>query len=80
MGICSAATRGGFDKLVNAIVGIERLSKLDIVVAGDDVSAKKPDPMIYNVASQRLGIPPERCIVIEDSIVGLKAAKAANMK
>lgn len=59
---------------------MDRLSKLDIVVAGDDVSAKKPDPMIYNLASQRLGVPPDRCIVIEDSIVGLKAARAANMK
>ena len=46
VGICSAATRAGFDKLVNSIVGVERLSKLDIVVAGDDVSAKKPDPMV----------------------------------
>ncbi len=60
MGICSAATRAGFDKLVHAIVGPERLGKLDIVVAGDDVSAKKPDPMIYNVASQKLGIPPTK--------------------
>ena len=46
VGICSAATRAGFDKLVNSIVGVERLNKLDIVVAGDDVSAKKPDPMV----------------------------------
>ena len=50
MGICSAATKGGFDKLVNAIVGKDRLSKLDVVKAGDDVSKKKPDPMIYNMA------------------------------
>lgn len=79
-GICSAATRGGFDKLVNAIVGTARLNKLDIIVAGDDVSKKKPDPMIYNVASQKLGIKPENCVVVEDSIVGLRAAKAAGMK
>ena len=46
VGICSAATRGGFDRVVNSIVGKERLSKLDIIIAGDDVTAKKPDPMI----------------------------------
>ena len=35
--------------------------------------------MIYNIASERLGVPRERCVVIEDSIVGLKAAVAAGM-
>lgn len=55
------------------------MSKLDIVIAGDDVSKKKPDPMIYNLASQKLGVKPENCVVIEDSMVGLKAAKSANM-
>ena len=31
-------------------LGKDRLSKLDVVKAGDDVSKKKPDPMIYNMA------------------------------
>jgi hypothetical protein len=35
VGICSAATKGGFDKIVNAIVGKERLSKLDVIMAGE---------------------------------------------
>lgn len=60
VGICSAATKEGFVKLTNAIVGHDRLSKLDVVIAGDDVSEKKPSPMIYNEASRRIGIPPER--------------------
>ena len=33
---------------------------MDVVMAGDDVSAKKPDPMIYNVARERIGIPSEK--------------------
>ena len=36
--------------------------------------------MIYNMAREKINIPAERCIVIEDSIVGLKAAKGAGMK
>ena len=79
VGICSAATRGGFDRVVNSIVGKERLAKLDVVIAGDDVTAKKPDPMIYNLAAERLGLAKEECVVIEDSLVGLRAATSAGM-
>jgi len=80
VGICSASTRGGFEKVVDAVVGQERLAKLDVIIAGDDVSNKKPDPEIYNVAAERLGVPPEACVVVEDSMVGLRAAKAAGMR
>ena len=80
VGICSASTRGGFEKVVNSVVGRERLAKLDVIIAGDDVSKKKPHPEIYNLASSRLGVPKEACIVVEDSIVGLRAAKAAGMR
>jgi len=79
VGICSAATRGGFDRVVNSIVGKERLAKLDVIIAGDDVKAKKPDPMIYNLAAERLGLQKTDCVVIEDSLVGLRAATSAGM-
>jgi len=52
VGICSAATRQGFEKLVASVVGIERLQKLDVIIAGDDVKKKKPHPMIYNEAKK----------------------------
>ena len=55
-GICSAATRGGFDQVVNSVVGTDRLERLDVVMAGDDVPRKKPDPIIYSeFAPLRLG-------------------------
>ena len=79
VGICSASTRGGFEKVVDSVVGKERLAKLDVIIAGDDVSNKKPNPEIYNVAASRLGLPASACVVVEDSIVGLRAAKAAEM-
>ena len=62
------------------VVGQERLGKLDVIIAGDDVSNKKPHPEIYNVAAERLGLTSSQCVVVEDSIVGLRAAKAAGMK
>lgn len=47
--------------------------------AGDDVQNKKPDPEIYNTARGRLGLPADRCLVVEDSLVGLRAAVGAQM-
>lgn len=44
------------------------------------VSAKKPDPLIYTTARERLGMSEDQCIVVEDSLVGLRAAVAANMR
>ena len=65
---------------MNSIVGLDRRGRFDVVMAGDDVPRKKPDPIIYQMASDRVQVPPERCVVIEDSLVGLRAAKGAGMK
>lgn len=78
-GICSAATKAGFEKVVNSVVGPERLGKLDVIMAGDDVVRKKPDPLIYNLARDVVGLDASKCVVIEDSMVGLRAALGANM-
>ncbi len=60
-------------------MGKKRLSKLDVVIAGDDVSEKKPSPMIYNKAQSIINIDKRFCVVVEDSLVGLKAAMGAGM-
>ena len=52
----------------------------DAIVAGDDVKVGKPDPAIFRLASLRLGVDAHRAIVFEDSVSGIKAAKAAGMK
>ena len=65
---------------MHSIVGQDRRGRFDVVMAGDDVPRKKPDPIIYQMASERVQVPPERCVVIEDSLVGLRAAKGAGMK
>jgi len=43
------------------------------------VPAKKPDPAIYKLARDQLGLDPDRCVVIEDSNNGLRAAIGAGM-
>ncbi len=54
--------------------------KFEVVLAGDVVEKKKPDPEIYNLALSKLGLKPEEVFVVEDSKNGVKAAKAAGMK
>ncbi len=50
------------------------------IVAGDDVEQAKPDPAIFLLAAERLGVKPKDCLVLEDSPVGVDAARAAGMK
>jgi beta-phosphoglucomutase-like phosphatase (HAD superfamily) len=50
------------------------------VITGDEVQQGKPHPDIYLLAANKLGISPEACLVIEDSLAGIAAGKAANMR
>lgn len=54
--------------------------KFDAVICGEDVVNKKPAPDIFILAASRIGVPPEKCIVVEDAVSGVKAAKAAGAK
>jgi hypothetical protein len=47
---------------------------------GDDAPRLKPDPIIYTTAAERMGVLPSECLVVEDSVVGLKAATGAGMR
>ncbi|CAN0130799.1 unnamed protein product [Hapterophycus canaliculatus] len=79
MAICSASTKDACLFVLENLLGKENLRKFDLILAGDDVSRRKPDPMIYTLASETLGVPPQRCMVIEDSLIGLEAALGADM-
>ena len=58
--------------------GIRNL--FSVVITGDEVQQGKPHPDIYLLAAKKLGISPEACLVIEDSLAGIAAGKAANMR
>jgi beta-phosphoglucomutase-like phosphatase (HAD superfamily) len=55
-------------------------SLFSVVVTGDEVKKGKPHPDIYLRTAKKLGIAPEACLVIEDALAGIAAAKAANMR
>ena len=50
------------------------------IVAAEDVGACKPDPQGYNRAREVLELAPRRCVVVEDSLPGLAAARAAGLR
>jgi beta-phosphoglucomutase len=61
---------------------LDRLGKGDLfsaIVTGMDVTRGKPDPQVFLLAAKRLGVPPSRCVVIEDAQPGVAAAQAAGM-
>lgn len=53
---------------------------IDQVSCGLDITKSKPDPEVFLVAAEKLGLACEECLVVEDSAAGIVAAKAAGMK
>lgn len=52
----------------------------DAIVDGNDVSSAKPDPEVFLLGAEKLGLKPEECLVFEDAQAGIEAAKAGGMK
>ena len=66
----------------NAPLILERLGVLslfDAVVDGNHVSQTKPDPEVFLLAAERLGVAPANCVVFEDAEAGIEAARRAGM-
>jgi HAD superfamily hydrolase (TIGR01509 family) len=67
-------------RLVDAALSSARLTNVfDVVVTSDDVPRSKPAPDIYLLACERLGVPPEQVLALEDSSAGVASAKAAGL-
>ncbi len=74
--IGSSTERANLDLLLDLM---ELRRYFGVIVSGEEVTHGKPDPAIFLLAAQRLGLAPEDCIVIEDALVGIEAAHAAGM-
>ncbi|MFV1917362.1 MAG: HAD family hydrolase [Patescibacteria group bacterium] len=55
-------------------------SHFDIITTGEEVKYKKPDSDLFLLTSQKLGVDPSDCLVMEDSQAGIEAARRAGMK
>jgi beta-phosphoglucomutase family hydrolase len=74
--IASSAPPANIDALVDEL-GLRHY--FDIIVSGFDLPGK-PDPAVFLKAARLIGVPPERCVVVEDAIAGVEAARRAGMK
>jgi beta-phosphoglucomutase len=63
--------------LITGSLGIENY--FEAIITGHDVTEGKPSPQVFLVAAQRLGADPKNCVVFEDAVAGVKAAKSAGM-
>jgi HAD superfamily hydrolase (TIGR01509 family) len=67
-------------KMAARLAGTGILELLDATATGDEVVHGKPAPDIFLLAAKRVGVAPDRCWVIEDSLAGVEAGKAAGMR
>jgi sugar-phosphatase len=75
-----AIVTSGTYRLAAARLDATGLPVPDVFVTADDVDAGKPAPDPYLVAAERLGVPPEQCVVVEDSPAGAAAGRSAGMR
>ncbi len=74
--VASSAPPANVDLLVDSL-GLRTI--FDAVVWTGDMPGK-PDPAVFLEAARRIGVPPERCVVIEDAVAGVAAARRGGMK
>lgn len=80
LAVASTSAEPSVLAILRQAVGRDRADRFAAVLAGDVVPAKKPAPDIYLMALDRLGVPPDRTLVVEDSRNGLLAATGAGLR
>jgi HAD superfamily hydrolase (TIGR01509 family) len=78
LGLATTTSRATVKELLN--VFFKGRNPFQVVVAGEDVKNKKPDPEVYRLALLQLKVKPSHALAFEDSASGLAAAKAAGLR
>jgi HAD superfamily hydrolase (TIGR01509 family) len=65
--------------VVNSLTALGLLDRFETIVGAEDYVHGKPAPDAYLIAAARLGMPPQDCLVFEDTDMGIEAATAAGM-
>ncbi len=76
LAVASASDRAWIERWMSTFY---LLPYFQAIASSDDVTHNKPAPDVYLFAAQQLGVSPQDCLVFEDSLTGVKSAKAAGM-
>lgn len=79
LAIATTTSRGNIEALLASALGQDWADHFAVIVAGDEVSRKKPDPDVYLEVLSRLRLEGSECVAIEDSGIGLAAASCAGI-
>ncbi len=78
--VCAVGSSGPKDNVEFVLDKCGISDYFDVRISGDMVTRCKPDPEIFLTAASKLGLAPEECVVFEDAVAGVAAARAAGMK
>jgi beta-phosphoglucomutase family hydrolase len=76
MAIASSTVMANIHLIIGSL-GIEKY--FQAFITGHDVTEGKPSPQVFLLAAKRLGVEPRNCLVVEDAVAGVKAARSAGM-
>jgi beta-phosphoglucomutase-like phosphatase (HAD superfamily) len=77
---CAVASSTRVSEVRRRLTKVGVLDFFQALAGGDEVADSKPDPAVYLLAAERLGVPPAQCLAFEDTDHGARAAHAAGMR
>jgi HAD superfamily hydrolase (TIGR01509 family) len=79
LAIATTTSRANVEVLLRSTLGASASARFEVIVCGEDVARKKPDPEVYAQALRSLRLQAGQCLAVEDSANGLRAALAAGI-
>lgn len=79
LAIATTTSRVNVEALIDSTLGETARDWFEVMACGEDVSAKKPDPEVYEFALRGLGLPPFSCLALEDTANGVASARGAGL-
>ena len=76
---CGVISQSEFERGVGKLLGVGLAERFDAVVISEHTGTRKPDPAIYSLAAERLGVSCQACVFVDDLPMNLEPARALGM-